>query len=318
VLAAVLERDGQLLSATQDRLRALTDADRLAILNAIWTAETAQAREQRYRDLLLASLPPGYRTEPGHQARWLWRTLRAAELAGLDAGEVLAAAITERDLAGARDVAAVIDNRLRHRTGSLVPLPAGPWSAQVPVIADPDRRAFIAEIATTMDARKDRIGEHAADNALPWAVNTLGPVPSHPLDRLHWQRRASSLGAWRELSGYDHPADPIGPEPVAASPDLRAAWHEALAALGPTDGPEVRGMPDGTLLHLRDTWPNGRPPSPLSWPTGPPGTPPPAPSGTWPWPPTPNSAVATPAASTRRCAPPSRRAPPEPSATTSP
>ena len=36
---------------------------------------------------------------------------------------------------------------------------------------------------------------------------------------------------------------------------LRAAWHEALAALGPADGPDVRGMPDGRLLHLRDTYP---------------------------------------------------------------
>jgi hypothetical protein len=113
----------------------------------------------------------------------------------------------------------------------------------------------VAEIAALMDARKDRIGEHASASALPWAVNTLGPVPSHPLDRLDWQRRAASIGAWRELSGYDHPADPIGPEPVAAAPDLRAAWHEALAALGPADGPDVRGMPDGMLLHLRDTYP---------------------------------------------------------------
>ena len=106
-----------------------------------------------------------------------------------------------------------------------------------------------------MDARKDRIGEHAAEHALPWAVNALGPVPAHPVDRLDWQRRASSIGAYRELSGYDHPADPIGPEPTAAAPDKRAAWYEALAALGPVDGPDVRGMPDGTLLHLRDTYP---------------------------------------------------------------
>ena len=255
VLSAVLERDGQLTSATQDRYRALTDADHLAILHAIWTAETAQAREQRYRDLLLASLPPGYRAEPGHRARWLWRTLRAAELAGLDAGEVLAAAIAERDLAGARDLAAVLDARLRHHTGSLVPLPAGPWSAQVPALADPARQAYLTEIAALMDARKDRIGEHAAANALPWAVGALGPVPAHPLDRLDWQRRASSIGAWRELAGYDHPGDPIGPEPAAAAPDLRAAWHEALAAFGPAGSPDLRGMPDGTLLHLRDTYP---------------------------------------------------------------
>ena len=179
----------------------------------------------------------------------------AAELAGLDAGGVLAAAIGERDLAGARDIPAVIDTRLRHRTGNLVPLPAGPWSAQIPAITDPERRAYAAEIAALMDARKDRIGEHAADHAPPWAVSALGPVPAHPVDRLEWQRRASSLGAWRELSGHDHPADPIGPEPAAAAPDLRAAWHEALAALGPADGPDVRGMPDGTLLHLRDTYP---------------------------------------------------------------
>ena len=106
-----------------------------------------------------------------------------------------------------------------------------------------------------MDARKDRIGEHAAEHAPPWAVAALGPVPEDPPYRLDWQRRAASIGAWRELSGHCDPADPIGPEPAAAAPDLRAAWHEALAALGPADGPDMRGMPDGRLLHLRDTYP---------------------------------------------------------------
>ena len=181
--------------------------------------------------------------------------MRGAELAGLDAGQVLADAIAERDLAGSRDVPSVVDARIRYRLGSLVPLPAGPWSAQVPGIADPERRAYAAQIAALMDARKDRIGEHAAEHALPWAVAALGPVPEHPLDRLDWQKRAAAIGAWRELSGYDHPTDPIGPEPAAAAPDMRAAWHEALAALGPADGPDVRGMPDGRLLHLRDTYP---------------------------------------------------------------
>src|SRR5437588_647663 len=47
----------------------------------------------------------------------------------------------------------------------------------------------------------------------------------------------------------------LGPEPAAAAPDVRAAWHQALAALGPAGGPDVRGMPDGRLLHLRDTYP---------------------------------------------------------------
>jgi hypothetical protein len=255
VLARVLDRDGQQSSASQTRRQALADADHLAILHAIWTDQTTAAREQHYRDLLLARLPPEYRREPGHQARWLWRTLRAAELAGLDAGEVLAAAIGERDLAGARDPAAVLDARLRYRLGSLIPRPAGSWSAQVPGIADPERRGYVTELAALMDARQDRIGEHAAETSPPWAIAALGPVPADPLDRLDWQKRAAAIGAWRELSGYHHPADPIGPEPVAAAPDLRAAWHEAFAALGPAGGPDVRGMPDGLLWHLRDTYP---------------------------------------------------------------
>ena len=150
-------------SATQTRIQALADADHLAILHAIWAAETAPARDQRYRDLFLAALPPGYRTEPGHQARWLWRTLHAAELAGLDPAQVLAGAIGERDLAGSRGLSAVIDARLRHRIGSPVPLSAGPWSARIPAIADPERHAWLTQIAALMDARMERIGEHAAD-----------------------------------------------------------------------------------------------------------------------------------------------------------
>ena len=255
VLAGVLDRDGQQHSATQTRQQALADADHLAVLHAIWTTETTPARQQRYRDLLAAALPPEHHRGTSHQARWLWRTLRGAELAGLDPAQVLADAIGERDLAGSRDLAAVLDARIRYRIGALVPRPAGPWSAQVPAITDPGRHAYVTEIAALMDARKDRIGEHAAEHALPWAVNALGPVPEHPLDRLDWQKKAASIGAWRELSGYHHPTEPIGPEPAAAAPDLRAAWHEALAALGPPDGPDVRGMPDGRLLHLRDTYP---------------------------------------------------------------
>ena len=212
VLAAVLDRDGQQHSATQTRQQALADADHLAVLHAIWTAETTPARQQRYRDLLTGRpARPTTAASRSHQARWLWRTLRAAELAGLDPAQVLADAIGERDLAGSRDLAAVLDARIRYRLGSPVPLPAGPWSAQVPAIADPERRAYLTEIAALMDARKDRIGEHAAEHALPWAVAALGPVPEHPPDRLDWQKRAASIGAWRELSGYHHPTEPDRP-----------------------------------------------------------------------------------------------------------
>ena len=68
-----------------------------------------------------------------------------------------------------------------------------------------------------MDARKERIGEHAASNPLAWATSRLGPVPADRWTRLEWQQRAAAIGAYRELSGYSDPADPIGPEPAAAA-----------------------------------------------------------------------------------------------------
>jgi hypothetical protein len=255
VLAEVLDRDGEQQSASQTWRHALSDADHLAILHAIWTAETAAAREQHYAELLVDALPPEHQQELSHKAQWLWRTLRSAELAGLDARQVLAHAVGERNLIGARDVAAVIDARIRRRLGVLVPLPAPSWSEQLVDIADLERRAYAEQIAELMDARKERIGEHAAEDALPWALSALGAVPDEPLTRLEWQRRAASIGAYRELSGYDDLGDPIGPEPATSIPELRAAWHEAQAALGPADGPDVRGMADGRLLHLRDTYP---------------------------------------------------------------
>ena len=345
VLAGVLDRDGQQPSASQTWQHALANADHLAILNAIWTDQTTAAREQHYRDLLMKSLPPEHRREPSRQARWLWRTLRAAELAGLDAADVLAAAIGERDLAGARDLAAVIDARLRYRTGALVPAPTGPWSAQVPAIADPERRAWLTEIAAMMDARKDRIGEHAAEHTPPWAINALGPVPEHPLNRLDWQRRATSIGAYRELSGHRDPADPIGPEPATAAPDIRAAWHEALAALGPADGPDVRGMPDGGCctcatptrsrppgrrntsvtnsarsapLPATPAWPASAPPPKLTPPNATVTTSTPPASGTWP---PATRRCTTPTGNARPCSPrswptaPTGTPPPAPSAT---
>ncbi len=77
------------------------------------------AREHRYLDLLTAALPAGHPDELSPKARWLWRTLRAAELAGLDAGQVLAEAVGQRSLHDAQDVAAVIDSRVRRRTAAL-------------------------------------------------------------------------------------------------------------------------------------------------------------------------------------------------------
>jgi hypothetical protein len=55
-VATGTDRDGQELLAKQSWRQALAGADHLAVLHAIWTAETAPARSQRYQELLTAVL----------------------------------------------------------------------------------------------------------------------------------------------------------------------------------------------------------------------------------------------------------------------
>ena len=254
VLADVLSRDGAELSASAIRQRNLTNADHLATLHAIWTAETQAARHDRYRDLVIAALPPGHRQPLSHQARWLFRTLHTTELAGLDPAEVIGTAIASRDLAGSQDIAAVLDARIRQRVGLLLPQPQGPWAERVPALPDPDHHAYLAQIAGMMDDRARRLGQHTAQIAPAWAIAALGPVPADRPARRDWEHKAAAIAAYRETYGYDNPGDPIGPEPGRETPDQRAAWFEAFAALSPADQPGVRTMPDGRLWLLRDTY----------------------------------------------------------------
>jgi conjugative relaxase-like TrwC/TraI family protein len=255
VLSDVLERSDAELSALEVQRRNLAGADHLGKLHAIWEGETRDAITSRYEQSLRDHLPEEYRVAqlPG-TATWLWRSLRAAEAAGMDADAVLAGAIGSKPLTGSRDVVAVIDSRVREETGTLVPLPARPWSEQVPDIGEPQRREYVTALAEAMDQRKERLGEFTAAAAPPWAVRGLGPVPDEPLDRLEWQQRASHVAAYRELFGFSDPAEPIGPEPSGDTPEKRGAWHAAFRALGPVDGVDVRGEPDGRLLHMRSTY----------------------------------------------------------------
>ncbi|MGH3190664.1 MAG: hypothetical protein ACRDPY_43850 [Streptosporangiaceae bacterium] len=112
VLTDVLGRDGAELAASEIRRRNLANADHLATSHVIWAAETRAARDDRYRELVVAVLPPDCQQDLSPRARWLFRILRAADLAGLDPAEVVRAAIASRDLAGVRDVAAVLDARI--------------------------------------------------------------------------------------------------------------------------------------------------------------------------------------------------------------
>jgi len=260
VLAGILTRDGSQLTATDTLERELSRADHLAVLGGIWDDLTRRAQHARYaralRDALPAELAEQALNDPA--CTWLWRTLREAEAAGLDGDQVLRRAVAECSMAGARDVARVLDARLRRILDGTQPQPPGPWSARVPDVGSADLNRYLRELAEAMDDRTRRLGEHTAQTQPPWALDALGPLPADPAGRAGWEHRASQIAAYRERYGHARPDDPIGPEPGKNSPEARAAWHAALAALGRAGGIDLRGCTDGELWLRRGGKARGR------------------------------------------------------------
>jgi hypothetical protein len=256
VLAGVLARDGGDLSATETLQQELSRADHLGVLGGIWDDVTRRAQATRFEQALRGALSADLASQAlGDPAcAWLWRTLREAEAAGLDGTQVLQKAVAARTMTGARDVARVLDSRLRHMLDGVQPQPFRPWSQRVPVTGNADLDQYLHELAEAMDDRTRRLGDHTAATEPLWARQALGPVPGDPLARLDWEQRASMVAAYRERYGYAHPADPIGPAPAKTSPEARAAWHVALHALGRVEGMDLRGCTDGELWLRRSTY----------------------------------------------------------------
>jgi hypothetical protein len=208
-----------------------------------------EEQRERWSQVLRDTLPAHLSAEAlGDPAlTWLFRELRAAELVGRDGADVLADAVEMRPLTGIRDTARVLHGRVRILTRDAQVQTGRAWAERLPQVADPDRRRYLAELAEAMDARVQRLGEHAAGTVPLWATRALGPVPDDPSARADWQQRASGVAAYREMHGYDNPGDPIGPQPSKVSPEARADWHCALAALGRVDGMDLLGVPDKVI-----------------------------------------------------------------------
>lgn len=253
VLAQVVRRDDAGLAAGETLAKAYSDADHLADFGHRWMELVKEEQRERWSHVLRDTLPAHLSAEAldDPALTWLFRELRAAELAGRDGAGVLADAVAMRPLTGIRDVARVLHGRVRILTRDAQVQTGRTWSERLPDIADPDRRRYMAELAEAIDARVQRLGEHAADTAPLWATRALGPVPDDPSARAEWQERASVVAAYREMHGYDNPGDPIGPQPSKVSPEARADWHSALAALGHVDGMDLLGVPDEVLQVRR-------------------------------------------------------------------
>ena len=257
VLAGVLARDGGELSATETLERELSRADHLGVLGGIWDDLVRRDQHARFEHALRerpARRPrPGRRGRPGvHLA--VAQPARSRSWPGSTAATSSARRWPSRSMTGARDVARVLDSRVRRRLDGVLPQPPGPWADRVPDTGSAEMNRYLRELAEAMDDRVRRLGEHAAQTQPLWARQAFGPVPDDPVGRADWEQRASVVAAYRERYGYAHPGDPIGPEPAKTSPEARAAWHAALNALGRVDGIDLRGCTDGDLWLRRSTY----------------------------------------------------------------
>jgi conjugative relaxase-like TrwC/TraI family protein len=255
VLIDILRRDGATLSATETLRAAFSDADHLGILGPIWHDLTHRLQIDRYTTALRDALPEHLAEHAlaDSACTWLWRSLRQAEASGLDGTNVLREVIASRSLTSAREIARVLDSRVRRLIEHRAPVPPGNWTSRVPATANPDLARYLAELAAAMDDRVSRIGAHAIEAQPPWTVLSLGKPPTNPTERQHWQERAATIGAYRELYGYDA-ADAIGPEPGRVTPEAWADWHAAFAALDRIDGIDLRAVSDGQLRLRRATY----------------------------------------------------------------
>jgi hypothetical protein len=255
VLADCLDREDAELAASDYRARALANADHLAVLYARWADLAGAADRRRYHQLVMDALPEENRQDDlGPKATWLWRDLRAAEAAGLDAGEVIRGAIGSHTLADARSIAGVLHKRLSLIVKPLVPLPQKPWTDRPREFGDPEIAAHEAALRRAMDERVERLGEHAVETSPAWAVQALGPVPDDPVQRLDWRQRASKIATYQDLFGIRDEHDTIGHEPTGNAPEMRAAWHDAFISITRANGVDVRELPDSSLIHMRDSY----------------------------------------------------------------
>jgi hypothetical protein len=207
---------------------------------------------QVVRDVLPDAMAGQALNDPA--STWLFRSLREAELAGLDGAQLLADAAAEHHLNGIRDPARVLDARVRARLKDAEPVPLASYAGRAGELADPEQTAYWHEVGKAIDGRIRRLGEYTADTAPLWATRALGPVPDDPGKRARWAQRASIVARYREWWGYDNPGDAIGPEPSRRNPEARADWRQALAVMGPIDGIDLRHLDDGALLLRREAY----------------------------------------------------------------
>ena len=200
VLASVLQRDAGDLSATEQIRQAQEWAGGTGHLLHLWSAATRQALYPDIDERIKAGLTgtEGWRYVREHSRQVLQHTLREAQLAGHDVGEIIER-ITAAPMDGARSVSSVLHDRLQR-----LQLPGQgygvTWAQRTPQHAP----AMAHELAAGLDDRRRELGEQALQHPEPWLTRHLGAPPgpdASPVLREDYARRAGTAAAYREARG---------------------------------------------------------------------------------------------------------------------
>jgi hypothetical protein len=246
VLADVLHRDGDDLSATGQIRQAREWAGGTGHLLNLWSAATRHALyldiDEQIRVRLSDSEARRFQRE--HSRPVLQRKLREAQLAGHDIGAIIDR-ITVSQMDGARSIASVLHGRLMR-----LQLPARghrvTWAQRTPESAP----ALAHQLAAGLDDRRRELGELALASPEPWLTRHLGPPPgpdASPGLREDYAWRAGTAAAYREAGGITDPQQAVsfGPHPGPELEALRKDTFRALEIAG--EHAEIRAMSRGEL-----------------------------------------------------------------------
>ena len=258
VLAAILREDGghgnDSAAALADQAEALhasmqTAVERFATeAELVYSARTTASLDHLTAEGALTADQRLALATDTQAVTALGRLLRSAELAGHDPHQVLAAAIAERDLGGARSIAQVLHRRIVDRHRDRLAPTATSYAEMVPTVASTEWQQQLSSRADAADARRRQLGAQVAAGPPQWAVEALGTMPRDPVARLDWEHRAGTVAAWRELAGHANPADALGPAAPSGQPEHYAAWRAAWTALGrPEPARAEAELSDGQL-----------------------------------------------------------------------
>ena len=233
VLASVLQRDADDLSATEQIRQAQEWAGGTGHLLHLWSAATRQALYPDIDEQIKARLTESeaWRYDREHSRQALQQQAAATPSSPGTTSAQLIDRITAAPMDGARSISSVLHDRLQR-----LQLPGAGTRRDVGA-ADTRRtpRPLAHELAAGLDDRRRELGELALQNPEPWLTRHLGhhsPPDASPVLREDYARRAGTAAAYREARRDHRPgAGRLSLSRIPASPSSKPCAETRSGAL---------------------------------------------------------------------------------------